>query len=60
MKGTVTFKVKFKVKNSMDALNRRLDTAEEKISEVAIRFEEITQNHASHGRWLLLLHKCDL
>lgn len=44
----------------MDALNRRLDTAEEKISEVAIRFEEITQNHASHGRWLLLLHKCDL
>lgn len=31
----------FKVKNPMDALNKRLDTAEEKISELAVRSEEI-------------------
>lgn len=39
MKSIIT---EFKVKNSLDALNKRLDTAEEKISELAVISEEIT------------------
>lgn len=39
----------FQVKNPLDALNKRLDTAEEEISEPAVRSEGITETRASHS-----------
>lgn len=44
MKSIIT---EFKAKNLLAALNKRLDTAEEKISELAVRSKDITETYAS-------------
>lgn len=44
MKSIIT---EFKAKHLLDALNKRLDTAEEEISELAVRSKDITQTYAS-------------